>query len=243
MRKAPDAFRTISEAADLLDTPAHVLRFWESKFPQIKPVKRAGGRRYYRRVDIDLLAGIRLLLHDQGMTIRGVQKLLQEKGPRHVAELAPVDALHAEEDAVILDFPTAAIPIAETVPDPAPGSASDSAPADADTGPDATQDAIQDGGQETAPLARAETELPQGPANVFASIQARPPTPPAPPRTAPPAPAPMAKAAPIQPARLAHRLRSAPPVALPAHAADIVARLEALLARMGEQAARDRARR
>jgi resuscitation-promoting factor RpfA len=89
MRKAPDAFRTISEAAELLDTPAHVLRFWESKFPQIKPVKRAGGRRYYRRVDIDLLSGIKLLLHDQGMTIRGVQKLLAEKGPRHVAELAP----------------------------------------------------------------------------------------------------------------------------------------------------------
>lgn len=89
MRKAPDAFRTISEAADLLETPAHVLRFWESKFPQIKPVKRAGGRRYYRRIDIELLAGIRLLLHEQGMTIRGVQKLLAEKGPRHVAEMAP----------------------------------------------------------------------------------------------------------------------------------------------------------
>lgn len=90
MRKAPEAFRTISETADALDTPAHVLRFWESKFSQVKPVKRAGGRRYYRPTDIDLLSGIRTLLHDQGMTIRGVQKLLQEKGVRHVAALAPL---------------------------------------------------------------------------------------------------------------------------------------------------------
>lgn len=92
MRKAPEAFRTISEAADALDTPAHVLRFWESKFTQVKPVKRAGGRRYYRPADIDLLAGIKLLLHEQGMTIRGVQKLLQDKGAKHVAALAPLDA-------------------------------------------------------------------------------------------------------------------------------------------------------
>ncbi|MFN7001792.1 MAG: MerR family transcriptional regulator, partial [Roseinatronobacter sp.] len=66
MRKAPDAFRTISEAADALETPAHVLRFWESKFSQVKPVKRAGGRRYYRPADIDLLSGIKLLLHERG---------------------------------------------------------------------------------------------------------------------------------------------------------------------------------
>jgi DNA-binding transcriptional MerR regulator len=123
MRKAPEAFRTISEAAELLDTPAHVLRFWESKFPQVKPVKRAGGRRYYRRVDIDLLSGIKLLLHDQGMTIRGVQKLLAEKGPRHVAELAPfaedvfdADVL-ADQDMAAEQF-AAAIP--DMVPPPAP---------------------------------------------------------------------------------------------------------------------------
>ncbi len=83
--KSPDAFRTISEVAAFLETPAHVLRFWESKFPQIKPVKRAGGRRYYRPDDIALLSGIKVLLHEQGMTIRGVQKLLKEKGSRHVA--------------------------------------------------------------------------------------------------------------------------------------------------------------
>lgn len=87
MEKSPEAFRTISEVADLLDTPAHVLRFWESRFPQIRPVKRAGGRRYYRPADVALLAGIRHLLHDQGMTIRGVQKILRDHGVRHVSGL------------------------------------------------------------------------------------------------------------------------------------------------------------
>ncbi|MGL5008943.1 MAG: MerR family transcriptional regulator [Paracoccaceae bacterium] len=88
MEKSPDAFRTISEVADVLDTPAHVLRFWETRFPQIKPVKRAGGRRYYRPSDVALLEGIKRLLHSDGMTIRGVQKVLREQGVRHVAGLA-----------------------------------------------------------------------------------------------------------------------------------------------------------
>ena len=87
MDKSPDAFRTISEVAELLETPAHVLRFWESRFPQIKPVKRAGGRRYYRPTDVALLSGIRRLLHEEGMTIRGVQKVLRDQGVRHVAGL------------------------------------------------------------------------------------------------------------------------------------------------------------
>lgn len=87
MDKAPDAFRTISEVGDLLETPAHVLRFWETRFPQVKPVKRAGGRRYYRPADVALLMGIKRLLHDEGMTIRGVQKILREQGIRHVAGL------------------------------------------------------------------------------------------------------------------------------------------------------------
>ena len=88
MDKSPEAFRTISEVAESLETPAHVLRFWESRFPQIRPVKRAGGRRYYRPADVALLSGIRHLLHDEGMTIRGVQKILREQGVRHVAALA-----------------------------------------------------------------------------------------------------------------------------------------------------------
>jgi DNA-binding transcriptional MerR regulator len=82
--KAPDAFRTISEVADDLDVPQHVLRFWESRFAQIRPMKRGGGRRYYRPDDIDLLRGIRHLLYGQGYTIRGVQRILREQGPRFV---------------------------------------------------------------------------------------------------------------------------------------------------------------
>ncbi len=85
MAKSPDAFRTIREVAEWLDTPAHVLRFWESRFAQLKPVKRAGGRRYYRPTDMELLGGIKQLLHEDGLTIRGVQKLLREQGVRHVA--------------------------------------------------------------------------------------------------------------------------------------------------------------
>ncbi|SEN65664.1 MerR family transcriptional regulator [Palleronia pelagia] len=89
MAKSPDAFRTISEVAEWLDVPTHVLRFWESRFTQVKPVKRAGGRRYYRPADMELLGGIKQLLHEDGLTIRGVQKLLREEGVRHVAALSP----------------------------------------------------------------------------------------------------------------------------------------------------------
>jgi DNA-binding transcriptional MerR regulator len=87
MNKSPEAFRTISEVAEQLDVPAHVLRFWESRFTQVKPVKRGGGRRYYRPDDVRLLRGIRGLLYDDGMTIKGVQKILREQGVRHVIEL------------------------------------------------------------------------------------------------------------------------------------------------------------
>lgn len=128
MDKSPDAFRTISEVAESLDTPAHVLRFWESRFPQIKPVKRAGGRRYYRPADVALLTGIKRLLHDEGLTIRGVQKILRDQGVRHVAGLM--------DDSVSLDtvlttatkadqlseaeVPEAAFIAVEDEPDPAP---------------------------------------------------------------------------------------------------------------------------
>ena len=97
MAKAPDAFRTISEVADALHTPAHVLRFWESKFSQIKPVKRAGGRRYYRPDDIALLAGIKHLLHEQGLTIKGAQKLLRQNGVKYVAALVGSPIQKVEE--------------------------------------------------------------------------------------------------------------------------------------------------
>ncbi len=98
MTKSANAFRTISEVAEWLDTPAHVLRFWESKFSQIKPVKRAGGRRYYRPADMQLLGGIKKLLHEDGLTIKGVQKTLREHGVKHVAALSqPLDELTAAE--------------------------------------------------------------------------------------------------------------------------------------------------
>jgi DNA-binding transcriptional MerR regulator len=118
MEKAPDAFRTISEVAAWLETPAHVLRFWESRFPQIKPVKRAGGRRYYRREDMALLGGIKFLLHEQGLTIRGVQKILSEQGVRHVAALSVATPGAQQETAI--EGAAAPDTTPETAPDTAP---------------------------------------------------------------------------------------------------------------------------
>jgi DNA-binding transcriptional MerR regulator len=85
--KAPDAFRTISEVAEELDIPQHVLRFWETRFAQIKPMKRSGGRRYYRPDDVDLLKGIRHFLYGEGYTIRGVQRILKGEGVRFVQDV------------------------------------------------------------------------------------------------------------------------------------------------------------
>jgi DNA-binding transcriptional MerR regulator len=93
LEKAPDAFRTISEVADEIDVPQHVLRFWESRFPQIRPMKRGGGRRYYRPDDVDLLRGVRHLLYGEGYTIRGVQRILREQGVAFVQTI-----WSAEED-------------------------------------------------------------------------------------------------------------------------------------------------
>ena len=84
MAKGPEAFRTISEAADELHVPQHVLRFWETKFSFIKPMKRAGGRRFYRPTDIAVLRGVRRLLHDEGYTIKGVQKLHRDQGVKRL---------------------------------------------------------------------------------------------------------------------------------------------------------------
>jgi DNA-binding transcriptional MerR regulator len=92
LEKAPDAFRTISEVADELDIPQHVLRFWETRFAQIKPMKRSGGRRYYRPDDVDLLKGIRRLLYGEGYTIRGVQRILKEHGIKSVQAVADQNA-------------------------------------------------------------------------------------------------------------------------------------------------------
>jgi DNA-binding transcriptional MerR regulator len=103
LEKAPDAFRTISEVAEDLDVPQHVLRFWESRFRDIKPMKRGGGRRYYRPEDINLLRGIRHLLYGEGYTIRGVQRILREQGAKFVQAVwqpgAPQVGASAEDDA------------------------------------------------------------------------------------------------------------------------------------------------
>jgi DNA-binding transcriptional MerR regulator len=101
MDKSPDAFRTISEAAEELDLPQHVLRFWETRFSTIKPLKRGGGRRYYRPEDVLLLKGIRHLLYDQGFTIKGVQRILKDQGTRYVAAIGnggPIGALPSPSD-------------------------------------------------------------------------------------------------------------------------------------------------
>ncbi|EEB83215.1 transcriptional regulator, MerR family [Roseobacter sp. GAI101] len=129
MAKSADAFRTISEVADWLEIQAHVLRFWESKFTQVKPIKRAGGRRYYRPADMLLLGGIKRLLHDDGLTIKGVQKILREEGMSHVAALsAPLDEVTQadlnQNDQDMIDMPASAAkvttvdvkePVAESV--------------------------------------------------------------------------------------------------------------------------------
>lgn len=122
MDKSPDAFRTISEAAEELDLPQHVLRFWETRFNTIKPLKRGGGRRYYRPEDVMLLRGIRHLLYDQGFTIKGVQRILKDQGMRYVIavgegkpleEILPMIEMAEEasdeaevEEAVMLASPT-----------------------------------------------------------------------------------------------------------------------------------------
>ena len=112
MTKSNQAFRTISEVSTELEVPAHVLRFWETKFPQIKPMKRGGGRRYYRPEDISLLKGVQAMLHVDGYSIKGVQKALREQGVRAIAErdgVAPEQAtVNANPDIVPVD--TDAVP-------------------------------------------------------------------------------------------------------------------------------------
>ena len=128
MGKSADAFRTISEVADWLGVQTHVLRFWESKFTQIKPVKRAGGRRYYRPADMLLLGGIRKLLHDDGLTIKGVQKILREDGMAYVADMSPPldDETTAKLDSDL---------VAKAGDDVTAGSAANDAPAGIDQSP------------------------------------------------------------------------------------------------------------
>ena len=120
-KKSKEAFRTISEAADELDVPQHVLRFWETKFSQIRPMKRAGNRRYYRPEDVELLRVVRHHLYDDGYTIKGVQKLLKEQGVK-----ATVKAWNKEQAAAPTEIPTEDL-TKERRPEPAKTGATDSA--------------------------------------------------------------------------------------------------------------------
>lgn len=121
--KAPTAFRTISEVATNLEVPQHVLRFWESKFQQVRPLKRGGGRRYYRPEDVDLLSNIKELLYNQGLTIRGVQKLLRETGrggivrpsAQAVAAAREADVVALEADDMSAEKATLAPPSVMTI--------------------------------------------------------------------------------------------------------------------------------
>lgn len=111
MDKSPEAFRTISEVADDLDVPKHVLRFWEGKFSQLRPLKRGGGRRYYRPEDVDLLRGIRRLLYGDGYTIKGVQRILREQGVRYVMNCWEETA-EGSDQAAVKDIPDIAADVA-----------------------------------------------------------------------------------------------------------------------------------
>ncbi len=95
--KAPGAFRTIREVSEEIGVPAHVLRFWETRFPQLKPLQRGGNRRYYRPADVELAAALHILLHKEGMTVKGVQKLIQAHGAARLPELAKGGVLPVPE--------------------------------------------------------------------------------------------------------------------------------------------------
>jgi DNA-binding transcriptional MerR regulator len=118
MDKSPDAFRTISEVAEDLDLPQHVLRFWETRFNQIKPMKRGGGRRYYRPQDVELIKGIKHMLYEQGYTIKGVQKLLRESGNQFLVavgsgDVAAIEAIAQRKQAAAVPLTPAAQPRAD----------------------------------------------------------------------------------------------------------------------------------
>lgn len=152
--KSRDAFRTISEVADWLDVPTHVLRFWESRFSQIKPVKRAGGRRYYRPSDMRVIGGVKVLLHDQGMTIRGVQKLFREEGIKHVSGFAPeLFDENDEEETVVLN--------ADALEQAARPAAAARSTHDAEPNPDDVQEHedVNDEPQEPVVFRRASTQV------------------------------------------------------------------------------------
>jgi DNA-binding transcriptional MerR regulator len=126
--KSPDAFRTISEVAEDLDLPQHVLRFWETRFGQIKPLKRGGGRRYYRPDDVALIQGLKVLLYGQGYTIKGVQRILKEQGARHVQAIGRGQITPGPELPEPGDLPAKPVP-RPAAPGPGPSTMSAAPPA------------------------------------------------------------------------------------------------------------------
>lgn len=219
--KSPDAFRTISEVADWLETPAHVLRFWESKFTQVKPIKRAGGRRYYRPADMELLGGIKKLLHDEGMTIKGVQKVLRQQGVKYVSGLSepvslddtpPVTEAPAETPAVEqTDSVVTAAAVPEQAPLPPLPETIRTPLAEAEEEATAQRNLFGETFEEDEEIELLEVEVEETPAPAPAEViplrrtpeAAAAPTPQSEPETAPAipesAPAPVA-AAPVEPA-------------------------------------------
>jgi DNA-binding transcriptional MerR regulator len=183
LNKAPDAFRTISEVADELDLPQHVLRFWESRFPHIKPMKRGGGRRYYRPEDIDLLRGIRRLLYGDGYTIRGVQRILREQGVRtvqsvgqgHAANLPPpFPPPLAGEGRVGADDAHDA----EDEPNGAPAALTFSSPMDSETSEEAEDETEEQESDELAPESAPQNGPISGASSVAVAPARRAETPP-----------------------------------------------------------------
>lgn len=115
MKKAPEAFRTISEAAEQLDLPQHVLRHWEDTFGHIRPMRRAGGRRYYRTYDIELIGGVKALLYDQRFTTKGVQKIFKENGAQYVADIGRRALAGEDIDLTTPSDETAVTPLAAAI--------------------------------------------------------------------------------------------------------------------------------
>lgn len=201
MDKAPDAFRTISEVADDLDIPQHVLRFWETRFSQIKPMKRSGGRRYYRPDDVDLLRGIRRLLYGEGYTIRGVQRILKENGIKAVQGLVDAPAGGGPAFAPVRADPVLRAPAMADEPEPEPEEDvvedleeqveddADLEPDDGDEDEDTEDEGQEDVDAGEAPAARrAPDVVPRVLAESRANYIARAPEPAAQPRPAPAAP-------------------------------------------------------
>lgn len=160
MTKSADAFRTISEVAELLETPAHVIRFWETRFSQLRPVKRAGGRRYFRPADVALLGGLKHLLHGEGLSIRDVQKLLKEQGVSHVMGFADTSRLFAapeDEPAA----PAAVTPLSEAGPGSEAPALRTPPQSDAGTDTDAPAAALAEGEQGLGPAVDGPGSDPQ----------------------------------------------------------------------------------